>query len=100
MCGHRLLLRRERDTDRTLLRSGREGTRTPEKHDAQVSGPERSSVEVLTAYTHPTQAADLELCRTAARTNAGHDTCSGLLSTFAARTAANEDTTMIRYFRS
>ena len=57
-------------------------------------------MKVLTAYTHPTQATDLELCRTAARTNAGHDTCSRLLPTFTAHTAAKEDTMMIRYFRS
>ncbi|HKR51787.1 MAG TPA: hypothetical protein VJT72_19825, partial [Pseudonocardiaceae bacterium] len=46
-----------------------EGTRTPEKHECPGQKPGHSSVEILTAYSHSMQAADLRLCHTTARTS-------------------------------
>jgi hypothetical protein len=47
----------------------REGTRTPAKHESSSERPQAFSVEVLAAYSHTVQAADLWLCHTAALAN-------------------------------
>jgi hypothetical protein len=44
----------------------KEGTHTPEKHERPGQRPGRASVEVLAAYSHSAQAADLRLCHTVA----------------------------------
>src|SRR2546423_14831438 len=51
------------------LSQRREGTRTLEKHERPGQRLGRSSVEVLAAYSHSAQAADLRLCHTVALTN-------------------------------
>jgi hypothetical protein len=62
-------MRCERDAWIVTSAAAREGTRTAEKHESPGQRPEHSSVEVLAAYSHSAQAADLQLCHTYGRGN-------------------------------
>jgi hypothetical protein len=70
MSGHRPLPSRMQRGSTSIAR--REGTRTPEKHKCPGQKPEQCSVEILTTYSHTTQAADLRLCHTMALTSPVH----------------------------
>jgi hypothetical protein len=48
--------------------AAREGTRTPQTHKRPGQRPRTGSVEILTAYSHSTQAPDLRHCHTVALT--------------------------------
>lgn len=67
MSGHRP--RVQVDADPNTFAAAREGTRTPKTHKRPGHRPVTCSVELLTAYSHSTQAADLPFCHTMALTS-------------------------------
>jgi hypothetical protein len=69
----------------------REGTRTPEKHEHPSQGHQAFSVEVLTAYSHTTQAADLPISVLAATRCRRPETKSTTMTPWSLRERLSDD---------